>query len=125
MPRTVVLRHDHPDSSHHFDWLFEPGGTGPADPDARVLITFRLATPPHTALGETLAATRLPPHRRLYLDYEGPLTGERGTVRCCDRGELELLEEGKHGLTALLSGDLLRGKIRLTRLGQEWSLETV
>lgn len=108
MPRTVLLRHDlphdhphdHPAGSHHFDWLFEPADTPitpatptSADPNARVLITFRLATPPHKALGATLAATRLPPHRRLYLDYEGPISGNRGRVQRVASGHADILAD--------------------------------
>ncbi|MDQ7013325.1 MAG: hypothetical protein Q9O74_05435 [Planctomycetota bacterium] len=96
MPRTVVLRHHLPDGTHHYDWFIEPVGsraplaaTGPDDnpdddpdddPDARVLIAWRLAAWPIPA-GSSVPAERLPPHRRLYLDYEGPISGNRGTVR--------------------------------------------
>lgn len=103
MPRTVLLRHDlphdHPHGSHHFDWLFEPANTPTtppptsADPDARVLLTFRLSAPPDTALGSTLAATRLPPHRRLYLDYEGPISGGRGHVQRVASGHADILAD--------------------------------
>jgi len=133
MPRFVLLRHECPpqfEKPSHWDLMLECEG---------VLRTWDLRELPtawaavlseNSGLGENSSAALvtaypLADHRLAYLDYEGPLTGERGTVRCCDRGELELLEEGEHRLTALLSGDLLQGKIRLMRLGQEWSLETV
>ena len=93
MCRTLVLRHDLPDGSHHFDWLLEPVGTDPADPDARVLLCWRLPISPHEAVGSILAATRLPPHRLLYLDYEGPITGGRGCVKRVASGQAEILAD--------------------------------
>lgn len=54
----------------HFDLLFEtyPGS---------VLTTWRAAAWPVTA---DASVTRLPDHRRLYLTFEGELTGRRGRV---------------------------------------------
>jgi hypothetical protein len=85
MGRTVVLRHDLPDGSHHFDWLFEPEARGETpgdaeDPNEHVLIAWRLAQRPDISLGIDLPAERLAPHRRLYLEYEGPVSGGRGVV---------------------------------------------
>ncbi|VAX40121.1 hypothetical protein MNBD_PLANCTO03-1521 [hydrothermal vent metagenome] len=96
MCRTVVLRHELPDGSHHFDWLFEPEETDPADPEARVLLTWRLPTPPpppHEAGSSTLAAIRLPLHRLLYLDYQGPIEGGRGSVQQVASGQAEILAD--------------------------------
>lgn len=33
-----------------------------------------------------IAATPIADHRLLYLDYEGPVAGDRGIVECWDRG---------------------------------------
>lgn len=100
MPRTVVLRHDLPDGSHHFDWLIEPMGPGAAtagdaaaEPDRRELIAWRLPDSPHAAALMTTEADRLPPHRRLYLDYEGPISRGRGSVRRVAGGEAEVLTD--------------------------------
>ena len=100
MPRTVVLRHDLPDGSHHYDWLIEPmcpaaatTGDALADPDDRVLIAWRLPDPPSSVHGKATAADRLPPHRRLYLDYEGPISGHRGEVRRIAGGDAEVLTD--------------------------------
>ncbi|MBK7405568.1 MAG: hypothetical protein IPJ41_13305 [Phycisphaerales bacterium] len=80
MGRSVLLRHDLPDGSHHFDWLIEPAGPGPGTgPEDRVLVAWRLPVPPGP--GVELRAARLEPHRRLYLAYEGPVSGGRGSVR--------------------------------------------
>lgn len=90
MRRWTLLRHDRPDSSWHYDWVIDRVNVEHADMrglNERDLFTFRLAStnaeiPPVLDLSlATLAAVRLPEHRRLYLDYEGVLTRERGTVR--------------------------------------------
>jgi hypothetical protein len=69
--RYVVLRHEGiPDP--HFDLMFE---TAPGSP----LATWRSAVWP-LAEGQT-ELIHLPDHRRDYLDYEGSVSGDRGTVR--------------------------------------------
>ena len=93
MPRFVLLRHEtppgHPRPSH-WDLMLEHAG---------VLLTWELQTLPGLwaeALGEdssdaedTVEARRLSDHRLAYLEIEGPVSGGRGTVQRCDRGELE------------------------------------
>lgn len=68
MPRFVVLQHDWPQL--HWDLMLENGAS---------LRTWRLSEAPHPR--HPIALVRLPPHRSIYLDYEGPVSGDRGTVR--------------------------------------------
>lgn len=76
----VLLQHTLPDATAHFDWLIDPGpGTPPWElPSDRTLVAWRLDAPPFRA-GVT-RCHRLPPHRRLYLAFEGYLSGNRGRV---------------------------------------------
>jgi hypothetical protein len=76
--RYVVLRHDGI-SEPHFDVMIEaaPGGA---------LHTWRVPSWPPRG-GEVFE--RLPDHRRDYLDYEGPVSGNRGTVRRVEAGVCE------------------------------------
>jgi hypothetical protein len=74
MPRFVILQHDHP--FVHWDLMLEAG---------EVLRTWRLAAPPLSGT-EPIAATPLGDHRKLYLDYEGPVSGGRGEVTRWDAG---------------------------------------
>jgi hypothetical protein len=67
--RYVVLRHDAV-SSPHYDLLFE---TAPGSPLASVRC---LAWPP----APDAPLERIADHRRIYLDYEGPVSGDRGHV---------------------------------------------
>ena len=69
MPRRlVILEHDHP--FLHWDLLLEE------ECSAR---TWRLLRKP--CLGEPIAAEPLPDHRLMYLDYEGVVSGDRGSVK--------------------------------------------
>ncbi len=96
MPRFVILTHDHP--TLHWDLMLEHGG---------VLRTWRLQREPQ--IGVAIAAQPLPDHRLAYLDYEGPVRGNRGTVVRWDRGTYELLEEQSHRLAIRLEGARIRG----------------
>src|SRR5207245_1027624 len=80
MPAYVILDHDHP--HQHWDFMLEQGD---------MLATWRLAAPPQS--GQTIAAEPSFAHRRAYLDYEGPVSGDRGRVVQWDRGEYELLAQ--------------------------------
>lgn len=66
----------------HYDWLFESSGT---------LATWatRDRLPTHTD-GE-VAGLRLPDHRTMYLDFEGPVSGNRGSVRRVELGFFEVI----------------------------------
>jgi hypothetical protein len=69
MPRRfVILEHDHP--FLHWDLLLAE------ECSAR---TWRLLRKP--CLGEPIAAEPLPDHRLMYLDYEGVVSGDRGSVK--------------------------------------------
>ena len=97
MPRFVVLEHDHP--FLHWDLMLEAGES---------LRTWRLAAPPGP--GVVTEATPLGEHRRLYLDYEGPVSGGRGTVRRWDAGTFEWVADGPDRVEVVLSGGKLAGR---------------
>ena len=82
--RFVVLHHQVPEEGDvaelvargsHYDLMLESN---------QILQTWALTKWP-LAIGESTAARELPPHRLAYLDYEGPISGNRGTVTrvCC------------------------------------------
>ena len=66
--RFVILEHDHP--FLHWDLLLEDGAT---------LKSWRLLQP--ITPGVWIDAEPLPDHRAHYLDYEGPVSGGRGSVK--------------------------------------------
>ena len=82
MPRYVILQHEmpagHEDRPLHWDLMFEWHDS---------LRTWALACEPRA--GVEIAARRLSDHRLAYLDYEGPVSGDRGSVRRWDAGTYE------------------------------------
>lgn len=103
MPRFVVLEH----AGHgprHWDLMFETG-------DA--LATWSLERPPDAAT--PVSAEALPDHRIAYLDYEGPISGDRGSVTRWDAGQYQFLTRSDTELTATLSGERLVGQIALVQ----------
>jgi hypothetical protein len=111
MPRYAILEHDHP--VLHWDLMLE---VGPA------LRTWRLSAPPLP--GQTVAAEASFDHRLAYLDYEGPVSGGRGTVTAWDRGTFEGAADGPQRVVVRLRGGRLCGTLHLERAGgPAWSLE--
>lgn len=103
MPQFVLLEHDHPEL--HWDFMLESG---------EVLLTWRLDRIPTKAA--EFDAVALPDHRTAYLDYEGPVSGDRGSVVRVDRGMFELIAAEDGSLTARLSGKCLHGTARLRKV---------
>jgi hypothetical protein len=107
MPRFVILRHDMPAGASrptHWDLLLERDG---------VLRAWALADEPSP--GVETSALALADHRLIYLDYEGPISGERGSVVRFDRGEYQTIEERDDLLVVELAGDKLAGRVRLMK----------
>ncbi len=82
---TALLLHTTPDG-RHYDWLVGTPDYATA-PQAR-LWTARVAHPSEAWRGlGCFDLTVIAPHRRAYLDYQGPISGGRGEVTRADRGE--------------------------------------
>jgi len=60
-----------------------------------------------------LEGARLPEHRLAYLDYEGPVSGDRGQVKRVDRGDYAIVEETAEWLHVRLAGATAIGEVRL------------
>lgn len=113
MPRFVILEHDYP--GLHWDFLLEAGP---------VLRAWRLLAEPRS--GSEISAEPNFDHRPIYLDYEGPVTGGRGTVRRWDAGSFEWLTDGDREKSVRLAGGRLRGAARWWRGDNDcwvWMLE--
>lgn len=114
----VILRHA---SSRgcHYDWLLEQ----PVAREASLLWAARSAHAPQawSAVGHwTLDA--LPPHRRLYLNYQGPLSRQRGRVVRVDEGWCLDLLWTPHRLLVDVHLRNFTGRIELHRIAQDrWS----
>lgn len=117
MPRYVILEHTGTPTykpGRHLDLMLESDG---------VLRTWEL---PATPSADTrIQAVRLPDHRLEYLDYEGPVSNNRGSVRRWDAGEYLVLSETDKGLTIRLAGHQLQGRLVLSQSHNErdqWQL---
>jgi hypothetical protein len=71
---------------------------------------------------DSVSATRLPDHRLAYLDFEGPVSGDRGSVRRVVAGKFEMLEQNEQRIRATLDSSTIRGAIELTRTADNWQL---
>lgn len=105
MPRFVLLRHETPPGylrGSHWDLMFEHQGA---------LRTWALDELP--TADQAVTAEQLADHRLAYLDYEGPVSGDRGEVRREDSGEYETLEDTPERFVVLLHGQTLQGRWEL------------
>jgi myo-inositol-1(or 4)-monophosphatase len=97
VPRYAILEHDWP--ARHWDLFLEAGG---------VLRAWRLLAEPTP--GATVPAEPAADHRLTYLDYEGPVSGNRGTVTRRDSGVFEWIEDRPGRIVVELNGLRLRGR---------------
>jgi hypothetical protein len=96
MPRFVILHHVTPRGyrdSPHYDLMLEDEGK---------LLTWSLPELPQ--VGMQMTATKLPDHRLVYLEYEGPIAGDRGEVKRVDEGEFTWIKNEGASATVILQG---------------------
>ena len=87
----------------HYDLMLER-------PGEERLLTFALDAPPPGKPGdESALGYRRKDHRRIYLDYEGDVSGGRGSVRIWDRGRVQWLALDPSLVRFRLSGARLQG----------------
>lgn len=100
----VLLEHT-TQNGVHWDLIIEV-------PGRKSLPTWRLRRNPLAHAGE-IPAEPIADHRRLFLDYEGPLRDDRGSVRRLDHGDAEVQQFDAGRLAATLHGERLRGEIEI------------
>jgi hypothetical protein len=100
--RFVILEHDHP--FLHWDIMLEVGAA---------LRTWRLTAPPSPLT--PVGAEPLPDHRTLYLEYEGPIGGDRGSVHRWDAGTYDGLTERDDTARFQLQGTKVHGLCSIER----------
>jgi hypothetical protein len=117
MPRFVVLYHECPDDRprpSHWDLMLE---------EDEALRTWALNQAPNepTSDANELIADQLPDHRLAYLEYEGPVSGDRGHVTRWDNGEFRCQVDDPEKVVVELEGKRLRGVATLIRdNAQRW-----
>jgi DNA polymerase Ligase (LigD) len=105
MPRFVLLEHVW--NGVHWDFMLETG---------EVLRTWAIDAP--VVPGRELPARALGDHRRIYLEYEGEISGNRGRVRRVDAGTFRILVWSPEHVRVEVAGTQLVGEVDLrgTRL---------
>jgi hypothetical protein len=106
MPRFVILIHDHP--VLHWDFLLEDGDRCRA---------WRLTLDPGESINQ-IPALELPDHRSLYLNYEGPVSGGRGTVTRWDFGAFNWQVNEPDLCEVLMTGNHWRGRVQMQRVDE-------
>ena len=116
--RFVVLIHDEPGGGRHFDLMIEQGGA---------LATWRFPTALEQAAASPISMERLSDHRLHYLSYEGPISGNRGSVTRYDEGECRVVSQDDRKWIVDFGGRRLAGMYQLLRAdaaSQSWSLSS-
>ncbi|MBZ0135596.1 MAG: hypothetical protein K8I27_04390 [Planctomycetes bacterium] len=97
--RFVILAHT-VNGETHFDLMLEVAGQ-------EKLRTYQLARWP-LEVGESCDCTQLDDHRRMYLDYEGQISGGRGMVKRVMSGvwtgDIVLVPTNGHAVELSISG---------------------
>lgn len=106
-PRFVVLRHEFGPGENgrdHWDLMFQRSD---------VLATWRIDDSwPLMAVSH---AEKIQDHRLEYLEYEGPVSGGRGSVRRVDWGTYATVLDTSSHLVFDIAGASLRGRLTLRR----------
>jgi hypothetical protein len=92
----------------HYDFFLESG-------DA--LKTWALPRPPSPS--EAIECDALADHRLVYLDYEGPISGDRGTVARWDTGTFTVETWTDELVVISLAGQKLIGRVELRCLSDQ------
>lgn len=117
LPRFVILEHDYPEV--HWDLMLET---------EKSLRTWKLKESPRLLLSKiekTIKASALADHRLMYLDYEGPISNQRGFVKQFDQGLFEWLAINEQEITINLQGQQLTGILKLVKgnSGEDWQIK--
>jgi len=114
MPNRFVILHHVLRDGEHWDLMLE---------DGEVLLTWQLVQEPTGAESLPIPARRISDHRKVYLDYEGPLSGDRGYVERFDRGPLTIIHRSDGYYVVELAGDRLTGRFALRQAEAGWVME--
>jgi len=86
-----------------------------------VLQTWRLNLLPGNA---PFLAEKIHDHRLEYLEYEGPVSNNRGIVKRMDTGDYEIIADTESFMIIQLLGGKYQGQINFDRMGTETFLGT-
>ena len=114
MPRFVILEHTQPGQACHWDFMLEQDGK---------LLTWQVPLPPEQWGEEQVACKRIFDHRLKYLEYEGQISGERGSVNRADAGEYAERSNSPTHIEIAISIKTVSSVIRLEQMrNEDWRL---
>ena len=116
MASRFVILHHQLDDGEHWDFMLERG---------EVLLTWRLDREPIDRSALPLKATRIEDHRRVFLTYEGPISGRRGVVSRVDEGTALIERFDEDHIVMELRGLRLRGHVELRADGDRDVLDAL
>lgn len=127
--RFVVLYHEMPEEDErasHFDWMFESGHSLRTwAVEANHDVEDFLNHPKHFADFQC-NATQLADHRLLYLEHEGPISNNRGTVFRRLTGDFEAIDERDQcfhcRLRSTEDSNLGQIEVLFKQINEKWSL---
>ncbi len=111
-----VVHHHVGHGPEHWDLMLE-------EPDA--LATWQLDRPPSMSGDAPIPAVRIEDHRKAFLTYEGPISGQRGEVARHEVGTYVTLDRSDDAWRFVLEGKRLEGEFVLRRCGgrgHRWTL---
>ncbi len=115
--RYVILHHKLSDGEH-WDLMLEQDG---------LLATWQLLTAPKSGQRISIPAIRIDNHRLAYLDYEGPISGNRGCVSQYDAGTYAPINATPSMILFQLDGSILHGNYALVRTkdapAEQWQFQ--
>jgi len=109
-----VILHHRLKGGEHWDLMLEHGD---------LLLTWQLEREPTDSAALPIPARRIGDHRKVYLTYEGPVSGDRGEVRRVDAGEVNIIAATHSCVLFELRQGRLRGRFQLVSAGEDWRLE--
>lgn len=106
--------HQHSDctaQADHYDFMLER---------STVLDTWQINLSDLDLLlkGKPISTIQIAGHRKKYLTYEGPVSGNRGKVMRVDSGSYETVEESPTSRIVKLHGNRLRGVLHIQPAGK-------
>ena len=115
-----VIQH-HICEDNHYDLMIESGD---------ILLTWRISSNDIGPLfeGAKIRVKKIQDHRKDYLSYEGPISGDRGRVEIFDSGECELISEKKENKNLYqyqINGRIFKYRIRLQQADDFYWLQAV
>jgi len=116
--RFAILHHVNYEIEH-WDLMLEHEG---------VLLTWKLPLEPIDRSMFPMPACRIKDHRVMYLDYQGPISGDRGEVTRVDGGLVVIERLSERECVCRLSEGRLAGRFHLLWTGegpQDWLLEVL